>query len=33
MEHIYRFAAELRGIELADLIQQVKTNFHSFLSA
>ena len=33
MEHIYRFAAELRGIELTDLIQQVKTNFHSFLRA
>ncbi|MXI85650.1 TatD family hydrolase [Sphaerochaeta halotolerans] len=31
MEHIYRFAAELRGMELADLIRQVQSNFHSFL--
>lgn len=31
MEHIYRFGAELRGIELTELIQQVQSNFHAFL--
>ncbi|MGE4454267.1 MAG: TatD family hydrolase [Sphaerochaeta sp.] len=33
MEHIYRFASELRGVELTDLIHQIQNNFQSFLKA
>ncbi|MGH0052398.1 MAG: TatD family hydrolase, partial [Sphaerochaetaceae bacterium] len=33
MEYIYRWGAELRGMEPSALIEQVRSNFHRFLTA